>query len=99
MAGVDPAELELARRLTERVTEGVSLTARGLLDRLTRVVLEGALEGEMDADLGYAKHDRTGRDAENSPNGHRPKIVPAEAGPVQIAVPVARSKEPDQEPN
>ena len=42
----------------------------GLLGRLTKVVLEGALEGEMDAHLGYAKHDPAGRDGGNSRNGH-----------------------------
>ncbi len=65
---------------------------RGLLGRLTKVVLEGALEGEMDAHLGYAKHDQAGRHGENSRNGHRANTVPSAAGPVQIAVPVARSK-------
>jgi transposase-like protein len=36
--------------------------AEGLLGWLTKVVLEGALEGEMDAHLGYAKHDPAGRE-------------------------------------
>jgi transposase len=42
---------------------------------LTKVVLEGALEGEMDAHLGYAKHDPAGRDGGNSRNGHRARAV------------------------
>jgi hypothetical protein len=42
---------------------------------LTKVVLEGALEGEMDAHLGYAKHDPAGRDGGNSGNGHRARAV------------------------
>ena len=47
------AELELARQLAERArAEGLQLTGPGgLLGRLTRVVLEGALEGELDAHL------------------------------------------------
>src|ERR1700722_20865248 len=86
---VDPAELELARQLAERArTEGLSLTGPGgLLGRLTKVVLEGALEGEMDAHLGYAKHDPAGRDGGNSRNGHRAKTVLTETGPVEIDVP------------
>jgi putative transposase len=85
----DAAELELARQLAERAqAEGLSLTGPGgLLGRLTKVVLEGALEGEMDAHLGYDKHDPGGRDGGNSRNGRRAKTVLTEVGPVQIDVP------------
>jgi putative transposase len=87
--GREAAELELARQLAERAqAEGLQLTGPGgLLGRLTKVVLEGALEGEMDAHLGYAKHDPGGRDGGNSRNGHRAKTVLTEAGPVQVEVP------------
>lgn len=73
----ETADLELVRQLAERVrAEGLSLTGPGgLLGRLTKVVLEGALEGEMDAHLGYAKHDPAGRDGGNSGNGHRAGAV------------------------
>ena len=79
---------ELARQLAEQArAEGLSLTGPGgLLGRLTKVVLEGALEGEMDAHLGYAKHDPVGRDGGNSRNGHRDKTVLTGVGPVEIAV-------------
>jgi Transposase, Mutator family len=85
----DAAELELARQLAGRArAEGLSLTGPGgLLGRLTKVVLEGALEGELDAHLGYAKHDPAGRDGGNSRNGHRAKTVLTEAGPVEIDMP------------
>ena len=88
-AGREAAELELARQLAERAqAEGLSLTGPGgLLGRLTKVVLEGALEGEMDAHLGYAKHDPAGRDGGNSRNGHRAKTVLTDVGPVQVDVP------------
>ena len=87
--GREAAELELARQLAERAqAEGLQLTGPGgLLGRLTKVVLEGALEGEMDAHLGYAKHDPAGRDGGNSRNGHRDKTVLTDVGPVEIAVP------------
>src|SRR5205809_8124205 len=75
--GRETAELELARQLAERAqAEGLALTGPGgLLGRLTKVVLEGALEGELDAHLGYAKHDPAGRDGGNSRNGHRARAV------------------------
>ena len=86
---VSAADRELARQLAEQAkAEGLSLTGPGgLLGRLTKVVLEGALEGELDAHLGYSKHDPAGRDGGNSRNGHRPKTVLTEAGPVELAVP------------
>jgi len=43
--------------------EGLQLTGEGgLLAMLTKKVVESALEGEMHDHLGYAKHDRAGRD-------------------------------------
>ena len=58
-----------------------------MLGRLTKVVLEGALEGELDAHLGYARHDPAGRDGGNSRNGHRAKTVLTDVGPVEIDMP------------
>ncbi|HEY2276778.1 MAG TPA: hypothetical protein VGI00_00375, partial [Streptosporangiaceae bacterium] len=53
------ADEELVRQLAAQArAEGVSLTGPGgLLGRLTKVVLESALEGEMDSHLGYRKND------------------------------------------
>jgi putative transposase len=81
---VDSADRELARQVAERTkAEGLTLTGPGgLLGRLTKVVLESALEGEMHAHLGYARHDRAGRGGGNSRNGHRAKRVLTEVGPV-----------------
>jgi putative transposase len=83
------ADEELIRQLTERAqAEGLQLTGEGgLLGRLTKMVIEGALEGEMEAHLGYGKHDLAGRDGGNSRNGYRSKTVTTDVGPVQITVP------------
>jgi putative transposase len=59
----------------------------GLLSRLTKMVVESALEGEMEDHLAYARHDPVGREGGNSRNGTRSKELLTEAGPVQIAVP------------
>ena len=48
------------------------------------MVIEGALEGELDDHLGYGKHDPEGRDGGNSRNGRRPKTVLTDTGPVEI---------------
>jgi transposase-like protein len=82
-------DAELVRQLTDRAqAEGLRLTGEGgLLGRLTKMVVESALQGEMDDHLGYGKHDPEGRNGENSRNGRRAKTVLTEAGPVEIEVP------------
>jgi transposase-like protein len=89
---------QLVRQLSERArAEGLKLTGEGgLLGRLTKMVVESALQGEMDDHLGYGKHDPVGRNGENSRNGKRAKTVLTEAGPVEIEVP--RDRESSFEP-
>src|SRR5215472_14813008 len=83
------ADEQLLRELTERARGGgLKLTGEGgLLGKLTKMVIEGALEGELDDHLGYEKNDPAGRDGGNSRNGHRAKTVLTEAGPVELSVP------------
>jgi transposase-like protein len=80
---------QLAQELVEQArAEGVELVGQGgLLTRLTKSVLETALEAEMTEHLGYAKHDPMGRNGGNSRNGTRTKTVVTEIGPVDIEVP------------
>jgi putative transposase len=87
--GLSAADEQLLRELTERARAGgLRLTGEGgLLGQLTKMVVEGALEGEMDDHLGYEKHDPAGWNSGNSRNGHRAKTVLTEAGPVEISVP------------
>src|SRR6478735_10910477 len=89
---------ELVRQLAEQArAEGLRLTGEGgLLSQLTKVVVESALDGELDDHLGYGKHDAAGRDGGNSRNGKRAKTVLTEAGPVEVAVP--RDRESSFEP-
>src|SRR5271166_2463099 len=88
-AELSVADEQLLRELTERArTGGLKLTGEGgLLGRLTKMVVEGALEGELDDHLGYARHDPEGRDGGNSRNGYRAKTVITDTGPVEISVP------------
>jgi len=80
---------QLARQLVERArSQGLDLTGPdGLLRRVTKLVLEGALEGELTDHLGYGKHEPAGKDGGNSRNGKRAKTVLTDVGPVQIEVP------------
>ena len=66
-AELSSADERLLRELTERArTGGLKLTGEGgLLGRLTKMVVEGALEGELDDHLGYGKHDPADRNDSN----------------------------------
>jgi transposase-like protein len=83
------AEEQTVAELVKRAqAEGVPISGEGgLLQQLAKIVLESSLEGEMDAHLGYGKHDAAGRDGGNSRNGTRAKTVLTEVGPVTIEVP------------
>jgi len=84
---VDPQQLA-EQLLAQAKAQGVDLVGpNGLLNQLTRNVLETALEAEMTEHLGYDKHDVAGRTGGNSRNGTRAKTVLTEIGPVQIEVP------------
>ena len=78
----------VAELLARAAGQGVPVAGEGgLLQQLTKLVLEASLEGEMDAHLGYSKHDPAGRDSGNSRNGRRVKTVLTQVGPVDIEVP------------
>ena len=85
----DVDQQELARQLLSQAKEqGLELVGPGgLLNKLTKNVLETALVAEMDEHLGYGKHDVAGRGSGNSRNGTRSKTVLTEIGPVEIDVP------------
>ncbi|MFJ8941528.1 transposase [Streptomyces sp. NPDC102365] len=71
---------------------GVKLTGEGgLLQQLTKRVLESAPEGELTDHLGHEPGERAAGDRENYRNGHRSKTVITESGPVGIVVPRDRA--------
>ena len=85
-----PEEIDAARELVRQArARGVALTGPdGLLEALTKTVIETALDEEMAEHLGYDKHDPMGRNRGNSRNGTRAKTVLTEAaGQVEIEVP------------
>ena len=101
VAGVAPAEIsddQLVAMLVDRARgNDLKLTgAGGLLQQLTKRVLESALEGEITDHVGFDKHDKATNKRDNTRNGHRSKTVITDVGPVEIRVPrdVAGSFEP-----
>ena len=72
---------DFGRRIERSGARGFIAKAElSALGRLTKVVLGGALEGEMDAYLGSAEHDRAGRDGGSSRDGRRAGAVLISAG-------------------
>ena len=76
---------QLIAMLVDRArSEGPKLTGEGgLLQQLTKRVLESALEGEITDHIGYEKHDPAGKNNGNSRNGTRAKTVLTDVGPVR----------------
>ncbi len=90
-SGLTPegVDAELVGRLVEQArAAGLQLTGEGgLLQQLTKRVIEAALDGEITDHLGYDKHDPAGKTGGNSRNGSRAKTVLTDVGPVEITVP------------
>jgi len=65
----------------------------GLLQQLTKAVVERALQGEMTHHLGYKKHDPAGQNSGNSRNGKSTKTIRGKRGQIEIEVPRDRASE------
>jgi putative transposase len=65
----------------------------GLLQHLTKALVERALTGELTHHLGYERHDAAGDNSGNSRNGTTPKTMRGKRGQVQINVPRDRTSE------
>lgn len=65
----------------------------GLLNRMTKAVLDRSLQLEMADHLGYEPGDPAGNGSGNSRNGYASKTVSTTAGPVRIRVPRDRNAE------
>jgi putative transposase len=63
----------------------------GLLNKMTKAVLERVLETEMTHELGYGRGDPTGAGSGNSRNGHSRKTISTSNGPVTLSVPRDRN--------
>jgi putative transposase len=85
-------EQKLIDQLVEQArSKGLQLTGEGgLLQQLTKTVLESALEGEITDHLSYEKHEKTA--SGNTRNGTRSKTVVTDIGPVVLDVPRDREE-------
>ena len=74
--GLDGLDEQLITQLVDRARAGgLQLTGEvGVLQQLTKRLLESALDGELTDHLGYDKHDPAGRNGGTSRNGARSTI-------------------------
>jgi putative transposase len=63
----------------------------GLLKQITKAVVERALQAEMEAHLGHAKHDAVTNPAGNARNGKSRKTLKGEFGELPIEIPRDRN--------
>lgn len=66
------------------------------MDQMYKRGVEKMLEGELDAHLGYEKHDKHSKNTTNSRNGYGEKTVKTEHG--ELAIKVPRDRESSFEP-
>jgi putative transposase len=89
-AALSPAAIDAL--LADAKSSGTPLDGvDGLLNRMTKAVLERALQVEITDHVGYEVGDPDGRGSGNSRNGITTKTVATTAGPVQIDVPRDRN--------
>jgi putative transposase len=104
---IDDREAEASRRLAEVLGPSAidALLAEanstgtpidgvdGLLNQMTKAVIDRALQAEMTHELGYSYDDPAGVGSGNSRNGSSKKTVSTKNGPVTITVPRDRNGE------
>jgi putative transposase len=89
-----PIRSELLDELLKDYQEPDDLLGQdGLLQQLTKALVERALDSELTHHLGYEKHDASGDNSGNSRNGTTPKTLRGKRGQVRIDVPRDRASE------
>lgn len=69
----------------------------GLLKKLTKALIERAMDAEMTTHLGYEKHDQAKKDTTNRRNGKTRKTLRSDQGPLEIEVPRDREGNSSQQ--
>ena len=71
------------------VKNGTDVNA--IMRDMMSVILEGALDEELNEELGYSRYDYRNKDTNNSRNGHSGKNMHTSYGDMEIAVPRDRN--------
>lgn len=76
------------------VKSGTDVNA--IMRDMISVILEGALDEELDEKLGYSKYDYRNKETDNSRNGHSQKTMHTGYGDINVSIP--RDRNGDYEP-
>ncbi len=74
-----------------KVKDGTDVNS--IMRDMMSIILEGALEQEMDEELGYSKYDYRNKETNNSRNGHFQKTMHTSYGDMEIDIPRDRNGE------
>ena len=74
-----------------KVKDGTDLNS--IIRDMMSIILEGALDQEMDEVLGYSKYDYRNKETDNSRNGHSQKIMHTSYGDMESDIPRDRKGE------
>lgn len=81
-------DVDFAKLTPEQITG-----QNGLIQQLTKRIVETAMQAEMTEHLGYKKHSKKKSDSDNARNGNSSKTVITESGEIEIEVPRDRNAE------
>ena len=68
-----------------KVKDGTDVNS--IMRDMMSIILEGALDQELDEELGYSKYDYRNKETDNSRNGHSQKTLHTSYGDMEIDIP------------
>lgn len=74
-----------------KVKDGTDVNA--IMRDMMSIILEGALDEELDEELGYSRYDDRNKDTDNSRNGHSQKTMHTSYGDMELDIPRDRKGE------
>ncbi len=74
-----------------KVKDGTDVNS--IMRDMMSIILEGALDQEIDEELGYSKYDYRNKETDNSRNGHSQKTMHTSYGDMEIDIPMDRKGE------
>ena len=74
-----------------KVKDGTDVNS--IMRDMMSIILEGALDEELDEELGYSKYDYRNKETDNSRNGHSQKTMHTSYGDMEIDIPRDRNGE------
>ena len=74
-----------------KIKDGTDVNS--IMRDMMSIILEGALDQEMDEELGYSKYDYRNKETDNSRNGHSQKTMHTSYGDMEIDIPRDRKGE------